>query len=195
MFEDAVEPHEPFAVWFAEARRTEPDVPDAMQLATADATGRPSVRTVLLKEAGPEGWAFYTHYASPKSRDLTTRPYAAAVIHWKSLQRQVRVEGPVRRMDQEASDRYFASRDRASQLGAWASVQSEILSGPTDLVRAVEDAERRFAGLAVPRPAGWGGWVLTPERFEFWQGRRGRLHDRVQFTWNQGNWTRALLAP
>lgn len=195
MLDEVTEPFSSFDAWFAEARSSEPDVPEAMQLATADATGRPAVRTVLLKAASREGWVFYTHRASPKGRDLTVRPYAAAVLHWKSRYRQVRADGPVHELAAEASDLYFASRDRTSQLGAWASRQSEPIAGRATLEAAFAEAERRFAGRPVPRPPGWGGWVLCPERVEFWQGRPGRLHDRVQFTLDGTEWSRSVLAP
>ena len=195
MLEGNHEPFGSFARWYADAVAAEPDVPDAMQLATVDAAGNPSVRTVLLKEHGPSGWVFYTHYSSPKGRDLTTHPRAAAVMHWKSLQRQVRVEGPVERLPAEASDRYFATRDRASQIGAWASDQSSRLADRSTLDAAFEAVAARFSGHDVPRPPHWGGWTLQPTRMEFWQGRPGRLHDRVLFELHGPFWERSILAP
>jgi pyridoxamine 5'-phosphate oxidase len=195
VLDDATEPFGPFSAWFAEATASEADVPDAMQLATVGPDGRPAVRTVLLKAHGPDGWVFFTHYDSPKSRDLTAQPWAAAVLHWKSLQRQVRAEGPVTRVAPAASDRYFASRDRASQLGAWASRQSAPIADRAALEAAFAEAETRFAGVPVPRPPRWGGWALHPERIEFWQGRPGRLHDRVVFAREGSLWRRSILAP
>jgi pyridoxamine 5'-phosphate oxidase len=188
------DPHEAFTAWFAEAVAREPDVPDAMQLATVEG-GVPSLRTVLLKGHGPGGWVFYTNLGSQKGREITASPVVSGLLHWKSLERQVRVVGPVRRVADEEADAYFASRPRGSQIGAWASRQSELLDHPETLVQRVAAMEARFAGGAVPRPAFWGGFCVDVHTFEFWQGRRDRLHDRVRFVRDGEGWRRELLYP
>lgn len=183
-----------FEAWFAEARESEPDVPNAMQLATLS-EGRPQVRTVLLKGHDERGFVFYTNYASRKARAIEESPNVAVVFHWKSLQRQVHVSGTAERVSQETSDAYFATRPRGSQLGAWASAQSTIIPDPAELVQHAAEAEARFAGSEVPRPPHWGGYRIEPEQFEFWQGQPSRLHDRLRFSRVEGVWARHWLAP
>ncbi len=190
---------DPFALfddWFAEARAAEPNDPEAMALATADADGRPSVRMVLLKGHGPEGFVFYTNEQSNKGRDLAARAEAALLFHWKSLRRQVRVSGPVSRVPPEEADAYFASRSRDSQLGAWASDQSRPLDRRDTFEARVQDITQRFDGEDVPRPPHWGGFRVSPLRIEFWQDRAHRLHERRLFLADaDGGWTEGLLYP
>lgn len=187
-------PHTLFGAWFDEARAHEPDVPDAMQLATV-ADGRPQVRTVLLKAHGPDGFVFYTNYGSRKARAIEANPEVALVLHWKSLQRQVHVRGAAERVSREISDAYFATRERGSQLGAWASPQSTVLVDPRELQTAMAEVEARFAGREVPRPPHWGGYRVVHREIEFWQGKPDRLHDRVRFTRTNGAWVRNWIAP
>ncbi len=168
--------------WFAEAV-AEPAVleANAMQVATVDATGRPSVRTVLVKGFDERGVVFYTNYESAKARDLAARPYAAAVLAWLPLERQVRLSGPVTRVERAETEAYFASRPRGSQLAAWASPQSDAVPSRAALETAVRATEERFAGADVPAPPNWGGYRIAPEEVEFWQGRADRLHDRIRY--------------
>ncbi len=170
-----------FNDWFAEAEAKELNDANAMALATADAQGRPSLRMVLLKGADASGFVFYTNLASRKGGQLAENPSAALLFHWKSLRRQVRVEGPVSPVAEEEADAYFASRPRASQIGAWASKQSQPLEGRFALEKRVAEFTTRFGVAAVPRPDFWSGFRVTPHRIEFWQDGAFRLHDRFQF--------------
>jgi len=191
-------PSDPFPLfdeWFAEARASEPNDPEAMALATADAGGRPSVRMVLLKGHGPDGFLFYTNEQSAKGEQLAANPCAALLFHWKSLRRQVRVEGSVERVSDAQADAYFASRARDSQLGAWASDQSRPLDRRETFEQRFEEIARRFAGQEVPRPPHWGGYRVTPERIEFWSDRPHRLHERRLFIREVGGWREVLLYP
>lgn len=191
----ATDPFALFDEWFAEARASEPNEPEAMALATADAAGRPSVRMVLLKSRGPDGFVFYTHERSTKGSELAVNPRAALLFHWKSLRRQVRIEGAVERVSSEQADTYFASRTRDSQLGAWASDQSRPLDARETFEARFEDVKRRFHGQDVPRPPGWGGYRVIPERIEYWSDRPHRLHERRLFTREADGWTEGLLYP
>ncbi|MGZ2412644.1 pyridoxamine 5'-phosphate oxidase [Sphingomonas sp. F9_3S_D5_B_2] len=184
-----------FGDWLAEARESEPNDPEAMALATADAAGNPSVRMVLLKDHGPEGFVFYTNRHSAKAQQLENNPRAALLFHWKSLRRQVRVEGGVEQVSNEQSDAYFASRSRDSQLGAWASDQSAPLDDRSTFERKFEEVKHRFDGAPVPRPPHWGGYRVVPERIEFWSDRPYRLHERRLFTRSGGTWAEGLLYP
>ena len=168
------------ARWMADAETTEPRVPDAMQVATSTPDGRPTVRTVLLKGFGPDGLVFYTNLESRKGRQLAANPFCAFVLHFKGLERQILGEGPVQPVDPSIADAYHASRPRGSQLGAWASPQSQGITADA-LNARVAEVEARFAGQDVPRPPFWSGFVILPERLEFWQGRRDRLHERRSF--------------
>ncbi|MFL6764208.1 MAG: pyridoxamine 5'-phosphate oxidase [Sphingomicrobium sp.] len=184
-----------FDDWLAEARASEPNEPEAMALATAGSDQRPSVRMVLLKAHGPEGFTFYTHEGSRKGEDLALNPQAALLFHWKSLCRQVRIEGPVERVGDVEADVYFATRARDSQLGAWASDQSRPLDSRATFEKRFEQAKQRFAGKEVPRPASWGGYRVVPERIEFWTAREHRLHERRLFTRGPEGWSEGLLYP
>jgi pyridoxamine 5'-phosphate oxidase len=184
-----------FDTWLAEARAAEPNDPEAMALATAGADGRPSVRMVLLKGHGPDGFTFFTNVGSAKGAQLAANPQAALLFHWKSLRRQVRVEGPVKRVTDAEADAYFATRGRDSQLGAWASDQSRPLDLRETFERRFAEMQARFEKGAIPRPPHWTGFRLTPERFEFWEDRPHRLHHRRIFTRSGASWTQGLLYP
>lgn len=189
---------DPFALfdeWLAEAREKEINDPEAMALATADANGQPSVRMVLLKGRGPAGFVFYTNEQSRKGGELDANPRASLLFHWKTLRRQVRIEGSVERVDDAEADAYFASRARDSQLGAWASDQSRPLDTRETFERRFKEMSARFEGLTVPRPPHWGGYRVLPERIEFWSDRRHRLHERRLFVRDGGGWTEGLLYP
>ena len=190
-----IDPHALFDEWFAEARASEPNDPEAMTLATTGTEGQPSARMVLLKASGPEGFVFYTHERSAKGQDLEENPRAALLFHWKSLRRQVRIEGAVERVSDAEADAYFASRSRDSRLGAWASDQSRPLDDRATFERRFQEAKRRFEGQDVPRPPRWGGYRVVPERIEFWTARPHRLHERRLFTIEDGSWTESLLYP
>jgi pyridoxamine 5'-phosphate oxidase len=164
-------------------------------LATADAQGRPSVRMVLLRGADERGFVFHTNYNSRKARELTENPHAALCVHWHSLEEQIRIEGPVRQLDDAESDAYFVSRPRGSQLGAWASKQSMPLASRETLEEEYRAVERRYEGETVPRPPYWGGFRLTPVRIEFWFGRPDRLHDRLLYQRSGDRWTIERLYP
>jgi pyridoxamine 5'-phosphate oxidase len=189
-----VEPLAPFRRWLDEAWKGEPNA-HAMTLATATPEGRPSARMVLLNGLDARGFVFYTNLDSQKSIELSANPYAALCFMWKSLNRQVRVEGPVGRVDDEEADTYFASRPRDSQLGAWASDQSRRLESRATLELRVEEFSRRFAEGRVPRPAYWSGFRVVPQRVEFWQERPFRLHDRLLFIREGEGWRRERLFP
>jgi pyridoxamine 5'-phosphate oxidase len=191
----AVDPIALFDEWFAEARAAEPNEPEAMTVATTGTDGQPSARMVLLKAHGPEGFTFYTHEQSAKGQDLAENPRAALLFHWKSLCRQVRIEGPVERVSDAEADAYFATRGRDSQLGAWASDQSRPLDRRETFEQRFEEAARRFDGADVPRPPTWAGYRVVPERIEFWTAREHRLHERRLFTRDDESWTEGLLYP
>ena len=191
----ATDPFQLFDEWFAEARANEPNDAEAMALASAVASGRPSVRMVLLKGHGPEGFVFYTNEQSAKGGQLCENPRAALLFHWKSLRRQVRIEGPTERVADEEANAYFASRGRDSQLGAWASDQSRPLDSRETFEQRFEDMQTRYDGQDVPRPPHWGGYRVIPERIEFWTDRRHRLHERRLFVRERTDWSEGLLYP
>jgi pyridoxamine 5'-phosphate oxidase len=186
-----------FRAWFADAVQSGVGQPEAMTLATVGPDGRPTSRYVLLRGVDERGLQFFTNYDSDKGRHLAERPYAALTFGWLPIHRSVRVEGPVERLPEAESDAYFEGRPREARLGAWASPQSAVIAGRDDLERALAQAQERFAGGDVPRPAHWGGFVLRPERLELWQGRAGRLHDRVRYErdGDADGWRIERLAP
>jgi pyridoxamine 5'-phosphate oxidase len=192
----SADPLQLFDEWLAEARASEPNDPEAMALATADAAGNPSVRMVLLKGHGPDGFVFYTNEESEKGRQLKENPSAALLFHWKSLRRQVRIEGEVERVPSGQADAYFATRSRDSQLGAWASQQSKRLESRHLFEVRYEEMKERFEGQPVPRPPYWGGFKVVPLVFEFWEDRPHRLHERRIFlAQNDESWASWLLYP
>ena len=191
----AADPIALFDAWFAKARASEPNDPEAMALATADAAGQPSLRMVLLKGHGPDGFVFYTNLDSRKGGELAANPQAALLFHWKSLRRQVRVEGPVSAVDEAEADAYFASRSRNSRLGAWASDQSRPLDRRETFVERVSAVSARFDGQEVPRPPRWSGFRVRPDRIELWEDGEHRLHRRRLFTRAGDGWSEGLLYP
>jgi len=196
--EDAIPESDPFAlfdVWFAEARASEPNDANAMALATAMPDGRPSVRMVLLKGHGPEGFVFYTNAESRKGGEIAANPHAALLFHWKSLRRQVRIEGPLSEVTPAAADAYFHSRARVSHLGSAASAQSRPLDTRRIYLDRVDALAKRYEGQEIPRPPHWTGFRLAPQAIEFWLDRPNRLHERRRFVRKGGRWTGTLLYP
>lgn len=191
-----IEPFALFESWFAEAQASEPNDANAMALATATTDGRPSVRMVLLKDHGADGFVFYTNARSRKGAEIAANPQAALLFHWKSLRRQVRIEGSLREVSPAEADAYFHSRSRLSQLGSAASDQSHPLPDRGDYLRRVDDLAERYPAGDIPRPAHWTGFRLDPQEIEFWLDRPGRLHDRRRFS-RSGDcgWTSTLLYP
>ncbi len=192
----ADDPFALFDAWFAEARLSEPNDPDAMALATVGADGRPSVRMVLLKGTSDDGFTFHTNSLSRKGRDMAANDRVAAVLHWKSLRRQIRIEGRVTAASDAESDAYFASRGRPSQASAWASLQSQPLASRAELERRQAEMEVRFGSGDVPRPPHWHGYRIDPDTIEFWSDGAHRLHNRRLFTRRaDGGWDEGLLFP
>ena len=196
-FTDSADPFGLFNAWFAEAKAAEPNDPDAMALATVDASGLPDVRMVLLKQANERGFVFYTNEQSAKGGELASNPKAALVLHWKSIRRQVRVRGAVERVTGAEADSYFASRSRESRIGAAASDQSRPLDSRKTFEARIAELQKKFEGKDVPRPAHWGGYRIVPSEIEFWQDRPHRMHDRIRFTRERtgGTWNKTRLYP
>ena len=195
---DSKPPEDPFAVfetWFEEAKAKEPRDPNAMTVASVDADGMPSARMVLLKDFDPNGFVFYTNYESRKGAQLQTNPKAALLFHWKSLNRQVRIEGPVEPVSAAEADDYFATRPRQSQIGAWASDQSRPLESKHALEKRIAKYAAKHAIGTVPRPPHWSGFRVVPQRIEFWQEGAFRLHDRVVYHRQGDGWRTERLYP
>jgi len=191
----ADDPIEQFEQWFADAQAADDPEPYSMVLSTVDSHGQPRGRYVLLRSVDDRGFVFYTNYDSAKARALDTSGFGALTFRWFDLHRQVHVEGAVERIDPAESDEYFAKRPRESQLGAWASEQSTPIEGREVLIARLDDATTRFEGGPVDRPDFWGGYRVSPDRIEFWQGQPSRLHDRALYTREGQGWTRSILSP
>ncbi|WP_266205544.1 pyridoxamine 5'-phosphate oxidase [Pontibacter kalidii] len=192
----ASNPLHQFKVWLQEAIEAQVEEPTALVLSTVSAAGKPAARVVLLKGVDEQGLSFYTNYASRKGRELEQNPYAAVTLFWPALERQVRVEGKVVKVHPEESDAYFHSRPKGSQLGAWASPQSQVISSREVLEQREKELSAQFAASEfVPRPVHWGGYRLLPDYVEFWQGRPSRLHDRIVYELENGDWQIKRLAP
>ena len=190
------DPIQQFATWFDEALQSQLLDVNAMTLATASAKGEPSARTVLLKAADETGFVFYTNYDSAKGRDLAANPRASLLFYWRELERQVRINGAVTKTTADESEAYFHSRPFESQIGASISPQSRVVASRSDLEHSYAEVAAKYTGAIVPRPQNWGGYRVTPDAIEFWQGRQSRLHDRLLYTRQaDGSWTRSRLAP
>ncbi len=192
---ESLDPIFEFQTLFARISQDAPTDPTAMTLATADASGAPSARMVLLKGVDSRGFQFFTNYESRKGRELSENPRAALCWHWAWLEMQVRAEGTIERLGSDESDAYFATRPRGSQLGAWASYQSQPLDSRFALLRRVIATEARYLGRPIPRPPHWGGFLLRPHAIEFWQGKKSRLHERRRFELHAGAWRCDRLSP
>ncbi|NQW06937.1 MAG: pyridoxamine 5'-phosphate oxidase [Candidatus Pelagibacter sp.] len=196
-FLDLKDPIELFEIWMNEARKSEPNDPNALALATSDVNNFPSIRMVLLKDFNKEGFVFYTNLDSQKGNELKKNPKAAMCFHWKSLLRQVRISGIVKRVSTEVADKYYNSRSYESRIGAWASKQSSVLDSRVDLLKSIEDYKNKYNDKdKVPRPDYWSGWNLVPSSIEFWLDGDSRIHERLKFIKDEnGQWNRSLLSP
>ena len=195
-FLDLNDPIQLFKTWMDEAKKTEPNDPNALSLATADKNGVPSVRIVLLKDFSKHGFTFYTNLDSPKSLDLESNPKAEMCFYWKSLQRQVRVFGSINKVKDEIADKYFSSRDYGSKIGAWASEQSRILQNKNEILKRIDGFKKTYPENGnVPRPENWSGWILEPTMIEFWLKGSNRIHERLRYSKESNNWIKNLLNP
>jgi pyridoxamine 5'-phosphate oxidase len=190
-----VNPFVQFGHWWDEAIKSEIVEVNAMTLATVTPEGRPSARIVLLKGFDENGFVFFTNYQSRKGKELEENPHGALVFFWKELERQVRIEGGIEKISEQESDTYYHSRPAGSQIGAWASPQSEIIAGREVIENNYKSLEEKFNTGEIPRPGYWGGYILRPSMIEFWQGRSSRLHDRIQYSMEEDNWNLSRLAP
>lgn len=189
------DPISQFSVWMNDAIESNLLEPNAMILSTANKNGIPSARTVLLKGFDNKGFVFFTNYMSAKAKDLGENPNTALLFLWLELERQIRITGKVEKLSNEESEKYFSSRPRESQLGAWASKQSSVIANRKVLEEQYEDMKRKFDGKEIPLPPFWGGYRVNPQRIEFWQGRESRLHDRICYTLDAGKWKIERLSP
>jgi len=195
-FLDLNDPIQLFKAWIEEAKKTEPNDPNAFSLATADKNGTPSVRIVLLKDFDKGGFTFYTNLDSPKSIHIEKNPKAEMCFYWKSLQRQVRVFGSIDKVSDEVADKYFSSRGYESKIGAWASEQSKVLKNRSDLLERVDGFKKTYSDKEnVPRPENWSGWILQPIMIEFWLKGLNRIHERLRYHKESNNWIKKLLNP
>lgn len=189
------DPIQQFAQWFTDAQKAKEPLPESMSVATADADGKPSARILLLKDFSKKGFVFFTNYESRKCSDLEENPQAALTFHWPRLERQIRIEGKVKKVSRRESEAYFSTRPHGSQIGAWASPQSTAISGREYLDECVEAVRQKFKGKRIPCPPHWGGYIVIPERIEFWQGKPDRLHDRFLYLKSGRTWKKVQLAP
>jgi pyridoxamine 5'-phosphate oxidase len=196
-FLDKNNPIDLFKIWMNEAKKTEPNDPNAVTLGTSDQNNSPSVRIVLLKDFNKDGFVFYTNLNSQKGNELKNNPKAAMCFHWKSLLRQVRINGMVQKVSNEVAEEYYNTRDYESRIGAWASKQSSILNNREELLNSIEKYKKKYNNKnEVPRPDHWSGWNLIPTSIEFWLDGDSRIHERLKyFKDDEGNWTRFLLSP
>tara|TARA_Y100000741_G_scaffold317935_1_gene264926 strand:+ start:301 stop:927 length:627 start_codon:yes stop_codon:yes gene_type:complete len=196
-FLDLEDPIQLFNEWMEKAKKTEPNDPNAVSLATSNKNNIPSVRMVLLKDFSKNGFVFYTNLNSQKGKELKQNPHAAMCFHWKSLLRQVRIVGKISSVANEVADEYYSSRAYESRIGAWASKQSEELETRDQLIKSIEDYKKKFNDeKKVPRPSNWSGWNLSPESIEFWLDGDNRIHERLKYTKkSSGQWTKSLLSP
>ena len=195
-FLDLNDPIQLFKMWMNEAKKTEPNDPNAFSLATADKNGVPSARIVLLKDFNKDGFTFYTNLDSPKSLDIESNPKAEMCFYWKSLQRQVRVFGSINKVKDDIADKYFSSRDYGSKIGAWASEQSRILQNKNELLKRIDGFKKTYPeNENVPRPENWSGWILEPRMIEFWLKGSNRIHERLRYYKKPNNWVKNLLNP
>lgn len=189
------DPIQQFEKWFTEAIEAEIFEPNVMTLATADKAGKPNARIVLLKGVDQNGFSFYTNYLSQKGKEIKKNPYACLVFFWGELERQVRIEGKIEKLDKETSEAYFLSRPTDSQIGAIASPQSQVIANRAVLEAKVADTAKQFDGKTITKPAHWGGYIVKPTAIEFWQGRSNRLHDRIKYVFVNNEWKIERLAP
>ena len=189
------DPIQQFSSWFEEAKSSISGEPNAMILSTVNTNNRPSSRVVLLKDFNSEGFVFFSNYKSRKGKELCENPFASILFFWGELERQIRIEGSVKKLGEKDSSEYFAVRPRKSQIGALASIQSSVLNCRTELEAKFNQIEQDFEGKEIPRPEHWGGYVVIPEYFEFWQGRQSRLHDRISYSKVQETWAISRLSP